>query len=161
MLENYNGYEWGWISKDGGIINPSEANVTGEVSGVWGKVYRTDISRAFYFETGREEGQALTELLRVNMQQCLLYAYPEDNPIPYRIIHVPEEAVRKTFKVLQRWRCKECEHTFYTDLLPKVTLKEIWKHIRALDFAGVTIECEICKRISCAKNGKKKMEVVS
>ncbi len=162
MLTNYDGYEWGWIRKEGeriGLVDELAGSVLNDdICGIWGKVYRLDISRPFYFETFRLEGQELTELLRVNMQQCLLYAYPEDYPMPNTIKAIPEQPTGKNYKVLQRWRCKECGHTFYTELLPRLTLKEIWKHLRSFDLS-VTIECEICKQISCAKNGKKKMEV--
>ncbi len=164
MLENYDGYEWGWIVKqDEGtpFVNCGHQEpVSGQVAGVWGKVYRTDISKPFYYETSRLEGMTIQELLRVNMQQCLLYAYPEDNPIPNTIKALPEQPASKNYKVLQRWRCGKCDHTFYTELLPRLTLKEIWKHLWSFDLS-VTIECEICKQISCTKNGKKKMEVQS
>ena len=167
MLENYDGYEWGWITKtSAGDEDLCRQNLESgkpaqwEITGVWGRVHRIDISFSYYLETFIIEGQTIADLLRVNMQQCLLYAYPEDNPISNTIKAIPEQPTGKTFKILQRWRCKECDHTFYTELLPRLTFKEIWKHLRSFDLS-VTIECEICKQISCNKNGKKKMEVSS
>ncbi len=167
MLEGYDGYEWGWIVKDG-TRQESGGRVTGEppqIVGIWGKVYRTDITRPFYYETSREEGQTLEDLAVLNMKRSLWYAYPGDCPFPDTIKALPEQPAGKNMKMLQRWKCAKCQHTFYTDPIKRPPLRQVFKILKSFrlwkSFLLLQLECEICKQISCNKNGKVKKEVQS
>ena len=124
MLKGYDGYEWGWICGDG-TRQESGGIVTGEppkIVGIWGKIYRTDISRPCYFETNRKEEQTLGELLRVNMQQCLLFAYPEDLPLSNTVLPAPEKISVKNFRILQRWLSNEVRRPYIRIYRNQVTL---------------------------------------
>ena len=159
MLENYDGYEWGWILIDGTRCPPAES-ITGEIAGIWGRLFRKDIEKAFYSEMTKPDGTTLEELIAKNLQQCIRFSFPEYYPMSNAVLPAPENTTIKNYRVLQRWKCGECDHTFYTELLPRLTLKAAWHRLRAFDLI-VTIECEICKQISCKKNGKVKKEVQS
>jgi len=51
-LPSYDGYEWGWISKDGARCpaGPENKVVQADLAGVWNRIYFKDRKVPFYHE---------------------------------------------------------------------------------------------------------------
>ena len=149
-LLNYKGYLWGWILNDGIRLNSGGTAIRDKIVGIWGKVFRSDIPNHFYCETFLPKQQnstkksswterPLTMLQNINREQCILFAYPENNPVANEIIIIPGLDAPKTMKQ-QSWKCKACGHTFYT---PLSVIKKFMPKIK----------CDVCKKIAATKTG--------
>jgi len=90
--QDYDGYIWGWITKDGKRHNPGRESVANpdEVIGVWGEVYRKGQAKPFYHETylaefskKKDGGKGTWDkmekgmILKVNRDQTHKFAYAD------------------------------------------------------------------------------------
>ncbi len=157
-MKDFKSYRWGWIKKDGvrEQTGVGTSVLPGDIIGVWGTIHRDGFDENFYHETFRVEcnsksEQPLTRLLDLNREQCMRFAYPENIPASNVVVHTAIEEAPKT-QIFQTWKCKECEHTFYTTVGPKDTLRNI--------FCITKIKCEVCKNVSAVKTKKVTKEIV-
>ena len=170
MLNEYEGYVWGWITDDGERqkSGPDGSALPADIIGVWGKVFRDNVKEHFYFETFLSEfakdtteksswsERPLNTLLYLNRQKCLKGAYPEDYPIADEMMALPEFEVKR-FKVLQLWKCNKCGHTFYTSVLPKESILTKLLRVGRLEF--VRIKCEVCEKTAAKRVKRIKKEI--
>ncbi len=168
-MDNYAGYEWGWITNDGTRHGSGPTNVVkpDAISGVWCNVFRGGLNpekpSAFYHEVFlseyiSEKGswgvRPLTQLLKLAQSQAFIRAYSDliSTMEEDEIVALPEIISDPTLKMLQQWRCTGCGHEFYTPLEEK----EAWvKRIKnkALGIIGRPIyaDCQVCSSIKAIK----------
>jgi len=85
-LPNYDGYEWGWIDKEGNRCpsGPGQKVLETNVAGVWGRIYFKDRQQPFYHEVFRSEYQhqkndrPITMLLKTTRDQLHKYAFANE-----------------------------------------------------------------------------------
>ena len=85
-LPNYDGYEWGWIDKDGQRwpSGPENKVKQADIIGVWGRIYFKDRKLPFYHEIFRSEynypknERKITMLLKTLRDQLHRYAFANE-----------------------------------------------------------------------------------
>lgn len=85
-LHSYDGYEWGWIGKDGTRCpnGPESTLKEGDIAGVWGRIYFKDRKVPFYHEVLRSEyphsknDRPITMLLKTARDQIHKYAFANE-----------------------------------------------------------------------------------
>lgn len=85
-MGDYNGYEWGWIGKDGTRCpsGPDSTLVKDDIDGVWGRVYFKGGKVPFYHEIFRSEykhttnDRPITMLMKTARDQVHKYAFANE-----------------------------------------------------------------------------------
>ena len=164
--EDYSGYEWGWIIKDGTRQDSGrEAPVLpDEIAGIWSVVKYKNIEIPSYHEIFLEEykksekgswgERPMTMLLKLMRIQAHTFARNNEVDLPSledEIVTLPILFAEST-KKLQLWKCKKCGHTFYTPLEEK----QVW-YLRIRErFLGVIgrpvyTNCQVCSELKSVK----------
>ncbi len=127
-MEDYNGYSWGWIDIEGTRFKAGiETKIpVDRIAGVWGKCFRSDIANGTYLETFltdyrediNQKGniwslRPLACIQKINREQCLAYAYPEETSHTDVYVFTPIVAQSKPILTKCLWKCGKCGHTFY------------------------------------------------
>lgn len=164
-MDNFAGYEWGWITKDGKRQPSGQVTVITpeKIAGTWSVVKRSDIEGPFYHEIFLDEykksdkgswgERPITKLLKLSRIQAFQLAYSDktDNALDDEIIALPE-LFKKTTEKLQKWQCQACSHTFYTPLEEKVVWYRRWTQwILGLFGSSTCIECEVCTEVKAVR----------
>lgn len=84
-MPNYDGFEWGWIGKDGTRCpcGPESTVAQADISGVWGRIYFKDRKVPFYHEIFRSEythqknERPITMMMKTLRDQVHKYAYAD------------------------------------------------------------------------------------
>jgi hypothetical protein len=85
-MPNYDGYEWGWIDKDGKrqLAGPECTAKEADIVGTWGRVYFKDRKVPFYHEIFRSEyphaknDRKITMLMKTLRDQVHKFAYANE-----------------------------------------------------------------------------------
>jgi len=85
-LPSYDGYEWGWISKDGTRCpaGPENKVIQADIAGVWNRIYFKDRKVPFYHEiflteySGRNNDRPITMLLKTARDQAHRFAFANE-----------------------------------------------------------------------------------
>lgn len=171
-MAKYNGYEWGWITGTGTREKPDgNATVLPEnVIGVWGRIFRDGMEVPTYLESFLTEHvlsntpsdsiwkrKPLATLLKLNMGEVYrLSMIDEKNLLHSTDIFSDPTPVKLKMRILQKWACKECSHTFYSELSENPS---IIKRIMTI-FSNMVVECESCQSKSVKKAGITKKPII-
>lgn len=162
IMNNFAGYEWGWINTNGERVKLGVKVMPKEIAGIWSIVKRSDIEMPFYHEVFLEEYKAdkgswgerpITMLLKLAQIQAYKFAYADETSLslPDEIIALPG-LFEKTTEKLQLWRCQTCGHEFYTPLGAKeIWYKRLIQRVLGLFGRPVYINCQVCSSTKAVK----------